>query len=108
MSKKTRWVLFCIAVVIFFVASYMTVVYALGYRYDFVNHAFVSTGSLRIIANTEAEVYVNGKLSGKTSFLGDSFSQGRLLPRVYTVRLEREGFHAWQKNRSEERRVGKE
>ncbi len=74
------------------------VVFSLGYKYDFVNRTFVSTGSFRVIANTDADVYINDKLSGKTSFLGNSFSKGKLLPRSYSVRLERDGYFTWQKN----------
>ena len=98
MSKRLRWVLFYVAFIIFLAASYGTVVYALGYRYDFMGWKFVRTGSLRVIANTSAEIYLNGKLAGKTSFLGDSFSKGQLLPRTYSVRLEKRGYFSWQKN----------
>lgn len=97
MSKKTRWFLFYLAVLVFLAVSYVTVVFALGYKYDFSNRVFVRTGSFRVVVNTGADVTVNGKHVGETSFLGDSFSKGRLLPRAYTVRLEREGYHPWEK-----------
>lgn len=98
MSKRVRWLLFVAAVILFVVASYIIVVYALGYEYDFVAHVFVQTGSFRVIANTNADVYVNGLLTGQTSFLGTSYSRGRLLPRTYTVSLQKNGYHTWQKS----------
>lgn len=97
MSRKTRWILFYGAVIVFLILSYVMVVYALGYKYDFVTWQLVRTGSFRLVANTSAEVYVNDELAGTTSFLGDSYSEGRLLPRTYTVRLEREKYHSWEK-----------
>ena len=98
MSKKTRWIIFYIAVIVFFAASYVTVVFALGYQYDFSARAFVRMGSFRVVANTDADVSINDKRVGSLSFLGHSFSKGRLLPRSYTVRLHRDGYHEWKKN----------
>ena len=97
MTRKTRWILFYVAVVIFLLLSYVMVVYALGYKYDFVAWKFVQTGSFRVIMNTGANVYINNDLAGGTSFLGNAYSKGRLLPRTYPVRLERDGYHAWEK-----------
>lgn len=98
MSKRTRLFLFIFAVIIFVVLSYLTVVYSLGYRYDFVHRTFLPTGSFRLVANTGADVYINELLAGKTSFLSNSFSKSRLLPRTYLVRMEKTGYHPWQKN----------
>ncbi len=98
MSRKTRWILFYSAVIIFFVLSYVMVVYALGYKYDVTSWEFVRTGSFRLVVNARAKVYVNNSLAGETSFLGDTYAKGRLLPRTYAVRLEREGYHLWEKN----------
>ena len=97
MSKQTRWALFYTAVIVFLILSYAMVVFALGYQYDFVQNRFVRMGSLRVVANTGAEVYINNKLEGKTSFLSNNFSKGRLLPRIYTTRLEKDGYHTWEK-----------
>ena len=82
----------------FFAGSYLTIVLSLGYRYDFRTWSFVHTGSFRVVANTGADVYVNDKRSGAMSFLGNSFSKSRLLPRIYGVRLQREGYVPWYKN----------
>ena len=97
MSKKTRWILFFIAAAAFIVISYAVVVFALGYKYDFAERKFVRMGSFRVIANTSADVYLNGKLAGDTSFISNEFSKGRLLSRTYTVRLQKDGYHKWEK-----------
>lgn len=97
MSKRIRWVLFYSAVVIFLILSYVMVVFALGYQYDFVANRFVRMGSLRVVTNTSAQVYINNKLEGGTSFLSNNFSKGRLLPRIYTSRIEKDGYHTWEK-----------
>lgn len=97
MSKKTRWILFLLAIGLFIALSYVTVVFALGYKYDFSARSFVRMGSFRIVANTGADVTINGKPAGSTSFLGSTFSKTRLLPRIYTVNVQKEGYHPWQK-----------
>ena len=97
MRKKTRKILFYFSVLIFIVLSFLLVLFALGYRYDFVQNKFFSTGSLELKANVAAEVYINEELAGSTSFLSNSFSKGRLLPRTYNVRLQNEKYQLWRK-----------
>ena len=89
--------MFFAAIAIFLALSYVMVVFALGYQYDFTAWKFVQTGSLRVVANTGAKVYLNNALVGNTSFLGNTYSKGRLLPRTYVVRLTRAGYHPWEK-----------
>lgn len=90
--------MFFVAIAVFSGLSYVMVVFALGYQYDFTARTFVRMGSFRIVANTGATVYLNGKQTGTTSFLGNSYSKGYLLPRKYPVRVEKTGYHTWQKN----------
>jgi len=98
MTRKTRWVLFCIAVCIFVALSYIMVMFSLGYKYDFSTWRFVRTGSLQVIGNTSATVYLDGISIGGTSFLGNALYVGRLLPHSYRVRLMRDGFRPWDKS----------
>lgn len=98
MSRKTRWILFILSILIFAAASYGVVVYALGYEYDFSTRQFVRTGSFRVVANTNSPVFINDAQSGNTSFLGNSFSKGLLVPRSYRVALKKDSYHVWQKN----------
>ncbi|MBI2063417.1 MAG: hypothetical protein HYT65_00275 [Candidatus Yanofskybacteria bacterium] len=97
MKKRTRKILFYFSVLVFIILSFLLVLFALGYKYDFVQNKFFSTGSLELKTNVTAEVYINDELAGSTSFLSDSFSKGRLLPRTYNVRLQNEKYQSWHK-----------
>lgn len=97
MKKKTRRILFYTSVLLFILIGYGMVLFALGYKYDFVQKRFLKTGSFELRSNISAEVYINDELSGSTSFLTNSFSKGRLLPRTYRVRAEKYGYQSWQK-----------
>lgn len=97
MTKKSRRILFYFGVVIFFVASTFAILDAQGYKYSFEKKKFVRTGAISLRANDDADVYVDDKLEGRTSFFGNTFGIDQLLPGTYSVRLQREGFSPWQK-----------
>jgi hypothetical protein len=97
MKKKTRRILLCSSVLIFLILGCLAVLFALGYKYDFVQNKFFKTGSFEVGTNIGAEVYINDELSGSTSFLGRAFSKGRLLPHTYNVRLQNEDSQPWRK-----------
>lgn len=97
MRKKTRRIVFYCAIAIFAVFSLIAGLFAFGYRYDFVQNQFIKTGTFQVNTSTGAEVYINDRLSGSTSFLTNSFSKSRLLPRTYSVRIQRDGYQTWQK-----------
>jgi len=97
MRRQTRRGFFFVSLLIFIVLSLLTVLYALGYKYDFVQNKFLKTGSFEISASTDAQVYINDELAGATSFLGTSFSKSRLLPRTYTIRVQNNKYQPWQK-----------
>lgn len=97
MRKKTRRILFFISVTLFILIGWGTVLFALGYKYDFVQNNFFKTGSFELKSNVPAEIYINDELAGDTSFLTNSYSKSRLLPRTYRVRVEKDGFQTWQK-----------
>ena len=78
----------CVSIVVFLIVGYFTVVYALAY----------TTGSFRVVANVDAAVYINGKRSGSTSFLGNAFSKSNVLPNNYVVELKKDGYMPWKKN----------
>lgn len=97
MKKRTRRIIFSVAVIIFLILSFFVVLFALGYKYDFVKNKFFKTGSFEVKTNIKAEVYVNDELAGATSFLTHSFSLGLLLPRTYSVRAQSDNYQTWQK-----------
>jgi len=97
MTRKTRRLLFYVAFVIFLFLSFVAVIYARGYKYSFDEQRFVRTGAISMKLNTDANVYINDKLTGTTSFLGNSFSKGGLLPGQYSIRISKDNYTAWQK-----------
>ena len=98
MERRTRRILFYSALLTFLLLGYGLVVFALGYKYDFVRDEFLKTGSFQIEANVSADVYVNDRLTGRTSFLDNSFTASRLLPRTYSVRVQSAGYQTWRKD----------
>ncbi len=97
MTKKTRRILFYSALFFFLTASYVTILYAQGYKYNFKAGRFSRTGTITLRANTDAKVFLNDELLGSTSLLTNSFAIDRLLPGQYEVRLQKDTFSPWQK-----------
>jgi hypothetical protein len=97
MTKRTKRWLFYSAVVIFVLLSYVVILYAQGYKYSFSEAKFFRTGSIFVKVNEDAKVYIDGKFLDSTSFFGNSYTIGRLLPRQYTISLQRDNFSSWQK-----------
>lgn len=102
MTKRTKRILFYSAVVVFALLSYVVILYAQGYKYSFSEAKFFRTGSINVKANEDAEVYIDDRFLDTTSFFGNSYTIGGLLPRQYTVRLQRDNFSSWQKKISVE------
>lgn len=97
MRKRTRRILFWLAVLVFGFASWVAVKYAQGYVYDWLSNAFVHTGAVAVTVNTNATLFVNDQKAGATSFLGNRVGKERLIPGTYTVRVARENYSSWQK-----------
>jgi hypothetical protein len=97
MKKRTRRILFWVAVAAFAFSSWVVVKYAQGYVFDFRTSAFVRTGAIAVTVNTSATLFVDDTKVGNTSFLGNRTGQDRLLPGSYEVRLVRDGFSDWRK-----------
>lgn len=97
MTKIKKRLLFYSAVAIFLALSYVISLYAQGYRYNFSEKRFVRTGAIFLKANTDADVFLDNKLVGSTTFLGNSYLINNLLPGVYEVRLSQNDFSQWRK-----------
>ena len=98
MQKRTRSILFWIAVVTFLVASWVVIRYAQGYAYDFEVGKFVRTGALAVTVNTSATFSINGVRTGDTSLLGNRAGQEGLTPGNYGIQVSREGYTVWHKS----------
>lgn len=97
MQKSFRRKLFYLAVTIFIFLSIGVLAMAFGVTYDFTNNQLIKTGSLDLQANVDAQIFLEGKLIGGTSLLGNSFSKRNLLPGLYRLGVKQDGFNSWQK-----------
>ena len=98
MRRKTRQTLFFFFLISFCLIAPYLVFYSQGYRFDFEKKKFVQTGGIFLkVLPRQAEVYLNEKLAKKTDPLFGSALIENLLPRKYKVRVEKEGYHPWEK-----------
>jgi hypothetical protein len=98
MHQKIRRIILLAAILIFVSVSYVVILYAQGYRYDFKAGQFIRTGAVDVKVNTQAKIFINGKLYGTTSFLSNTGSFGGLLPDTYKIEITKDGYSTWTKN----------
>ena len=73
--------------------------YSQGYRFDVKKFQFVETGGLYIKTfPEEAHLYINDEYINKTSFFTRDILVQNLLPDSYNIRIEKDGYHLWEKN----------
>jgi hypothetical protein len=102
MKKKTRTLLFFFCFALFLILTPIIILYCQGYRFDFSweegKARFVQTGGLYIKALPRtSEVYLDGKLKKKTSFLAGTALTKNLMPNSYYVEVAKEGYKRWAK-----------
>ena len=97
MTKRTKQVLFYSAIAAFLILSFVIILYAQGYKYSFSDNRFFKTGAIYLKVNTDADVYLDDKLLGNTSFFGNSYRIEGLLPQKYTIRVQEDDYSTWQK-----------
>ena len=102
MTKKTKRILFYSAAAIFALLSYVVILYAQGYKYSFSETKFFRTGSIYVKTNEDAKVYLDNKFLNSTSFFGNSYTISGLLPKQYTVRVQKDNYSSWEKKISVE------
>ena len=89
--------LFYSAIAVFLIASYAIILYVQGYKYSFSEDRFFRTGAIYLKTNTGADVYLDDKLPGNTSFFNNSYRLEGLLPGRYTIRVQKNNYSTWQK-----------
>ena len=98
MTKKTRTTLFITCLFLFICATPVAVLYSQGYRFNFEEKKFIQTGGIFFKTQPkQAEIYLDGKLKKKTSFIFGSLLVSNLIPNKYEVQVKKEGYHSWQK-----------
>jgi hypothetical protein len=100
MQKKLRTTIFGILAFIFLVAAPMILFYSEGYRYDFQQNKILKTGGFYVKTSIPAaEVYIDQKYINKTSqFINFDFLAQNLLPKNHDIRIQKTGYHTWEKN----------
>lgn len=97
MTKRTKQWLFYSAIAVFFLLSWIVILYAQGYKYSFSENKFLRTGAISLKVNSGAKIFLNDELQGNTSFFNNAFSIDRLLPGKYRLTIQEDGYSAWQK-----------
>ncbi len=97
MKKRTRRILFWLAICAFAFASWIVIKYAQGYVFDWRTNAFVRTGAIAVTVNTGASLFVDDVKTGDTSYLGNRAGRDRLAPGSYEIKLVRDGYASWRK-----------
>lgn len=94
MSLRLRQLIFAILAAIFIVATPAIIFYAAGYRYNFDKNAIEKTGALVLDSlPPKAGIFLNGRNTG--SVTPTAFNH--LLPDDYLIRMEKDGYHPWEK-----------
>ncbi|MCK4454036.1 hypothetical protein KAU51_01650 [Candidatus Parcubacteria bacterium] len=103
MSKKSRTILICVLISLFFLITPILILYSQGYRFDFNppdgGIKITQTGGLFLKASPKnVEVFLDGRLEEKTSFFFGSVYINNLLPKKYNIQVQKEGYNVWEKN----------
>lgn len=99
MTKKTRAILFLTCLFLFLLIAPSAIFYSQGYRIDFKTKKIVQTGGIFLkVEPKQATVFVDEKLKKKTDFLFGTVIIKNLLPGWHKIRVEKNGFHSWEKN----------
>ena len=98
LEKSTRRKLFYGMVALFAVIAPLTLLYSRGYSIDFQDWGLAATGGVFVkTVQPGAKIFVGDELYKETSFISHGALISNLIPRRYTIRVEKEGFRSWQK-----------
>lgn len=99
MNKNQRRIFFFTMVIIFLIIGPSLFMYSQGYRFDIKKFQFVETGGLYIKTfPEEARLYINNEYINKTSFFTRDILVQNLLPDSYEIKIEKDGYHIWEKS----------
>lgn len=98
MTKITRTFLFFILSFLFVLTATSALFYAQGYRFDFKNFKYLKTGAIFVkVSPANAKVFLDQKLIGRTQLINNYLFSQSLLPKEYSVKIEKEGYLPWSK-----------
>src|SRR3989344_5344325 len=95
LNKRSRTMLFWLAVIVFVIVAPLLIAYSQGLRYDFATMKIVRVGAIAIDSNPEdSEIVVDGKFIGERT---PEVLRGLIPNRQYKIEVQREGYHWWYK-----------
>lgn len=104
MKLLTRRILFCFCLILFLISSPLVILYAFGFRYDFMQKKLMQTGIIYLTPNISdnIKILINDKeeidrISIKGIFKKD-FVLYNLMPKTYNIKIDKESYHRWEKN----------
>ncbi len=98
LDRTTRRKIFYAMAALFAIVAPLTLLYSQGYVFDFRRGGFVATGGVFVkTVQSGAKVFVDSEFSKETSFIARGALVTNLLPRRYTVRVEKDGYQPWIK-----------
>ncbi len=98
MTLRTRNLIFITLVVSFLIIAPLTVLYSLGWRFDWENKKVFQTGIFYFKAwPKNTDVYINDVLKDKTDMFFGSALIDNLVPNEYKIEIKKEGYHSWTK-----------
>lgn len=104
MKLITRRILFCFCFILFLISSPLVILYAFGFRYDFTERKLIQTGIIYLTPNIQDNIKIlinNKEESSKISIKGifkKDFVLYNLIPKTYNIKIEKDNYHAWEKN----------
>jgi len=94
MTRTTRRLIFYAMVALFLLATPPTILYSIGYSFDWQRKSLVQTGGLFLKSSPEgAQILIDGKEKKTTPRL-----ISRLIPKTYKITLSKDGYQAWEKS----------
>lgn len=99
MTKRTRFIILALCVILFFIVAPYIIIYSLGYRIDFEQKKIVITGGIYVKALPQgADVIVDSKISNRTSLLSPSVFVQNLLPKQHSILIKKDGYFDYKKS----------
>jgi len=104
MNRKKRLILLILLIILFLILGPIIVLYSQGYRFDFQERKLVKTGGFYfIVSPRNVDITIknpenNTVIRRSTDFFFGVVYIDNLLPRIYDITIEKEGYHSWHKS----------
>ncbi len=98
LDKSTRRKIFYGMALLFAVVAPVALLYSRGYVFDLERRGLVATGGIFVkTVQSGARVFIDSEFSKETSFIAHGALITDLIPKRYTVRVEKDGYQPWAK-----------